>query len=195
MLRYEDLGGDYYAPLDPTTGYRLASSTARSILNQAGVATGVTGLPLTAHQLLDPETAAANAMHLYSQQGEKITGYAVNTFAMENRYRFQSGPLRGLQLGLDVQYSRDIRRYYYTDTYGDGARKLWKDPARLNFDASLRYTVNLAKGRRWEINLQVANLFDRWRIIPVANSTNGLIILGRPYYTPRRFALTNTFRF
>ncbi|WP_108825248.1 TonB-dependent receptor [Ereboglobus luteus] len=192
-LRYPDINPDYYAPLDSAEGWSLRPSTARDLLSQSGVGTGRTGLPLTAHQLRD--VTAAEATHLFSSTGEKITGYTVNTFAMENTYRFTRGPLRGLTLGLNTQYRGDIRRYYYNDVADGGKRKLWKDPNRLNFDATARYTLRVSKSVTWSINLHIVNLLDKQRIIPVASSTTGEIILGRPYYSPRLFILSNTIRF
>jgi outer membrane receptor protein involved in Fe transport len=114
---------------------------------------------------------------------------------MENRYQFPSGPLRGLTLGLNIQYNHDIRRYYYTDAADGGTRKLWKDPNRLNLDLTARYTVRATRRLSWAINLHVVNLLDRQRIIPMASSATGEVILGRPYHTPRLIILTNTFRF
>ncbi|MDR0352703.1 MAG: hypothetical protein LBI02_04940 [Opitutaceae bacterium] len=182
------------------------------ILRRDDIRTGNTGLLITAapnlllatpgnplgvatNEGIDPATGT----YLLEKTGEKTTGYAVNTFAMENTFYIQRGWFKGLQLGAQLQYQRTIRGYYYyyiPDPAAPNARerRLWMTPNNWNLDASARYEFRFGNRVVWVIQLNVMNLLDKFDIYPAVDGA-GKIIVGRPAYAPRRYVLTNVIRF
>ncbi|MDR2673930.1 MAG: hypothetical protein LBC18_03450 [Opitutaceae bacterium] len=179
------------------------------ILRRDDVRTGNTGLLITgAPNLLiagggNPlgvatnEGIAADGTFLLEKSGEKTTGYAVNTFAMENTFYIRDGWFKGLQLGVQLQYQRDVRGYYYymlNPESGVRERKLWMSPNTWNMDASARYEFRFGNRIIWTIQLNVTNLLDKFDINPKVDGS-GKIIVGVPGYAPRRYVLTNVIKF
>jgi outer membrane receptor protein involved in Fe transport len=191
----------------------IAKESTRSpvydILRRDDVRTGNTGLLITgAPNLLlaggsNPLGVATNegistdGTFLLEKSGEKTIGYAVNTFAMENTFYIRDGWFKGLQLGVQFQYQRNVRGYYYYVTNPESnvkERKLWMLPNSWNLDASARYEFKFGKRIIWTIQLNVINLLDQFKINPKVDGS-GRIIVGTPGYAPRRFVLTNVIRF
>jgi outer membrane receptor protein involved in Fe transport len=190
----------WYVNLNPYGWIRKDGdlNPAYNILRQDDVRTGLTGQLISnapnQFGFVSPEFP--DGYFLLEGAGEKTTGYAVNTFAMENNFNIRSGWFKGLQLGVQVQYQRDVRGFYYYTRNDDGSRRreLWMTPNNWNMDASARYEFQFGKRMLWVIQLNVVNVLDKFDIYPSVDGT-GKIIVARPAYAPRRFVLTNTIKF
>jgi outer membrane receptor protein involved in Fe transport len=182
----KDNGSPYHADLDSVSG-RIRNVSDLG-LDLPGIGTGVTGLPVSAHQL--GFAHATGGAVLVKKSGEKTTGYATNFINIVNTYRFDRGLFRGLSLGASVSWLLDRRGYYYTDASDGGARKLFYYPGQVDMSCHAAYSFKIAKKINVRLQVNVNNLLARQEIISVPSSTDGSIRFGRRNYTPRTFIFT-----
>jgi hypothetical protein len=188
----KDPTNPHFAQLDPDSGQILNAVTLG--MRTAGVGTGVTGLPISNHQLgFVPPVQEI----IVRQAGEKTTGYAENAYSLVNRYQFTAGRLRGLVAGLSTVYRRNFRAYRYTDAAAAGARKTFYYPDRFMNNAFLIYNFRAFPSPkvRLSVQLNVDNLLDRQRIIALPRSTNGVIRYFQEQYSPRKYTLGTSLAF
>ncbi len=185
MLRTDPASG-YRATIDPASG-RITNAAAIR-LNTAGVATGVTGLPITQHQL--GYVAPDGGMFTVFTPGDKTTPNAGFTTSANTNYSFATGPLKGASVGGTVQWQRDFRQGY-ADI--GGARQLYLRPEFVRVDLRLGYRVKL---QRNTLNLQftIQNLLDQQPAEKTLAST-GALTLVNVSQAPRTLVLSSSLKF
>jgi len=184
MMR--DRNSPYYAVIDPEGG-RIDNAQQLG-LDTPGVGTGVTGLPITDHQL--GFTSPSGGTWIVRRSGEKTAGYAERAYSMVNSYSFSEGRLRGLRLGLTSSFQQNHRAFMYTDAAAGGARKMHYYPNRFLNDFFASYGFRLTRLVRASVQLNVSNLFDEQRILYQIRAANGTFAYAGWFNTPRRLAIT-----
>jgi len=188
MLR--ERGGPYFATLDPDSGQILNAQTLG--LRTPGVGTDRSGLPISAHQLgFTPPAATV----IVRRAGEVTTGYAENALSVINRFQVGAGRLRGLVLGLTTVYQDGFRAYMYTDAADAGRRKIFYYPDRMLHNAFAVYPFRVGRRLQCSIQLNLANVLDRQKVLALPRNTNGTIRYFAHQYTPRNLAVTTNLSF
>ena len=136
------------------------------------IVTGATGLPISRIQI-DPGFTPPSEIPV-TKAGEGTTNYPSLSSNFTGIYTFSEGLLRGFRAGGTATVSWYNRRYYY---YPNGVsigaeRKLFSFPTQTRFDLVLGYD---RKWGRYTIGTQlnVSNLFNRYRIVFTPNAVNG----------------------
>lgn len=212
LAMLNDPTSPYYTMPDPTSG-RIQNLTLRTALMAADpvhgtAATGTTGLPISAIQyaLPAPGLPYANGTVVIYRAGEKNTGFNEYTFNFQNRYRFSTGPLRGLSVFTDVQTYAKNRAYYvnYPDATGSLlstriTRELYRLPRATVFNVGLGYSHKgfpwLGDKYTWNTQLNIRNVLDHSRVWVLPTASNGTILNARLSALPRQFIWTNTVSF
>jgi outer membrane receptor protein involved in Fe transport len=181
-----DNTGGYRATLDPVSG-RITNAAAL-FLTTAGVGTGVTGLPITRHQL--GFVAPNNGDYTIFAPGDKTTPNSGFTFSANSNYTLQSGPLKNASVGGTVIWQREIRQGYVTV---GGERRLYFQPEFARLDARFGYPVKL-RGATLHLQFTVQNVFSVQPLERTRND-NGTLALINFSQPPRFYQLTSTLRF
>ncbi len=181
---------------DPTTGYRanlnpvsgMITNAAALFLNTPGVATGVTGVPISKHQL--GFVAPNNGIYTVFTPGDKTTPNAGFTTSANTNYEFSSGLLKGASVGGTVQWQREVRQGY---ALIGGTRQLYFQPDSVRFDLRLGYRVRVQR-TTWNFQFTVQNVLDRQPVEPTLTEA-GALTLVNVSQAPRTYLLSTSLRF
>ena len=192
----------YYANPIAVTGQINAGSNVGRVLQvvdpvRGPILTGETGLPISAIQI-NPGAALPGVIRT-STAGDRTSGYPEFSFNFTNVYTFREGWLRGFRLGGSVLLGwRQASFYYFPGGVAieSGKQDLYAYPDQRRFDLITGYS---RKFRRvtWSTQLNVSNLFNRYRVIIVPNITGGWLgpLNATLDQQPRSYQWTNTFSF
>jgi hypothetical protein len=183
----KDRTSPYFAVLDPDGGY---ITNAQSLhLDTPGVGTGVTGLPITDHQL--GFVSPSSGTFIVRKAGEQTAGYAERAYSLVNTYRFSGeSRLRGVTLGLVTSYQQNYRAYMYNDAADANKRKMFYFPDRLLHDMFVTYNFRVSRTLRASVQFNVSNVLDTNRVLYLINSTNGMLRYAQWFNAPRKLAIT-----
>ncbi len=184
MMR--DPNSPYFAVIDREGGQ--ITNAQQLGLDTPGIGTGVTGLPITDHQL--GFTSPSGGTWIVRRSGEKTAGYAEHAYSLVNSYSFSEGRLRGLRVGLTTSLQQNHRAYMYTDAADGGARKMYYYPNRFLNDAFASYSFRLNRFVRASVQVNVSNLLDEQRVLYQVRSSDGTLRYAGWFNTPRRLAIT-----
>ena len=187
----KDPSSPYAAQLDPESG-QILNADALGLLT-SGVGTGVTGLPLTQHQLGFTSPSGGNL--IVRRAGEKTFGYAERSYSLINRYQFDQGMFRGLVVGLSSSLRDNQRGYMYTDAADANKRKMYYFPDRLLHDLFAVYRFKSVGKLRPTLQLNVSNLLDANQVVYLVRSTNGTLRYAQWLNSPRKLGVTTTVSF
>jgi len=186
MLRDQSEANPYRAQLDLESGQILNAQLLG--LQTPGVGTGVTGLPITDHQL--GFVSPSNGSLIVRRAGEATVGYAERAYSMVNTYRFNEGRIRGLSVGLVTSYQQNYRGYMYNDAADGNKRKMYFFPNRMLNDMFVSYSFRPTRTIRASVQLNVANLLDANRVLYLIRSTDGTLRYAQWFNSPRKLMLT-----
>ena len=186
MLKDQSETNPYGAQLDLESG-QILNAQALGLLTP-GVGTGVTGLPITEHQL--GFNSPSGGSLIVRRAGEKTVGYAERAYSLVNTYRIHEGRLRGVSLGLITSFQQNYRGYMYTDAADGNKRKMYFFPNRMLNDMFVSYSFRPARTIRASVQLNVANLFDENRVLYLINSSNGTLRYAQWFNSPRKLTIT-----
>lgn len=193
-------GNAYYANPDPANGL-LRTSNGRTILNfvdpaNGPIRTGVAGVPIARYQLtgLTPPPTIVT-----SQSGDRTTGYPELSFNFTSVYTIPAGVLKGVRFGgtANVAWKRGDF-YYYPNGYSPTAsRVLYLRPTSALFDAILGYGHKLGHRLTWSTQLNVNNMFNRYKVLVRPNNITGYSGINTALFTnqPREWTWSNTIKF
>lgn len=193
ILRNGDANGNYRASLNSNSGQ--ITNAGALYLNTPTVGTGVTGLPVSQHQL--GFTPPSGSTLVVRQGGDRTTGYATNSFSLTGNYRFSEGRLRGLALGGNYRVALDQLAYYYTDRSNPAApvRRLYATPDQQFLTFFAAYERRIGKRFVFRTQLNVNNALDDVSVVTYPNIGDGTAENVRLTNPPRVWAWTNTLRF
>ena len=193
-------GNSYYANPLAISG-QINSSAARTTLAvvdpvHGPILTGATGLPASAIQINPGFTPPSDIP--VTKAGEGTTNYPALSSNFTGVYTFTSGFARGFRLGGTANVAWFNRRfYYYPNGIGPTAeRRLFSFPTQARFDLLLGYEKKLG---RYSLNTQlnVANLFNRYRVVITPNAITGYAGPNNAVFDgqPRYWTLSTTLGF
>ncbi|MBI4625037.1 MAG: hypothetical protein HY736_17695 [Verrucomicrobia bacterium] len=160
------------------------------------ILTGTTGLPISALQI-NPGFAPPGVINT-SSAGDHTCGYPEYSFNLTNVYTFRDGWLKRFRLGGSALLGWRQTAYYY---YAAGV-SVTGNTERFAYPSQVRFDLISGNSKRfrkitWSSQLNVANLFNRYRVVILPNSTTGW--LGPLNATfdqqPRSFLWPNTLSF
>jgi len=169
-------GNSYYANPLPISG-QINSTSARTTLSvidpvHGPILTGATGLPISRIQI-NPGFTPPSEIPV-TREGEGTTNYPTLSTNFTSTYTFSDGPLRGFRVGGTTAIAWYNRKYYY---YPNGVsvnaeRRLFSFPTQARFDLLLGYDKKIG---RYTVGTQlnVSNLFNRYRVIITPNAITG----------------------
>jgi len=187
----KDPNSPYAAQLDIESG-QILNAELLGLLTP-GVGTGVTGLPLSDHQL--GFVSPSGGSLIVRRAGEKTFGYAERSYSLINRYQFHAGKLRGLVVGLSSSLRDNQRGYMFTDAADANTRKMFYFPDRLLHDLFATYRFKPAGKFRTTLQLNVSNLLDANEVVYLVRSTNGTLRYAQWLNSPRKLGVTTTVSF
>jgi len=205
----------YYANPASINGQIPASSAVGTILKnpllptQGTILTGNIGLPISAIQI----NAAANpnnASYIAPPgvispvlAGQYATGYPVLSLNLTNSYTFQTGWLKGFEVGGTLHTYDQYRAYYYytsgiTGTLAGAGRQIFYVPGSTTVDGIVGYRYKFRRVS-WSTRLNVYNLFNHYQIYlepDAINGYNSATALNATFNAqPRSYQWTNTISF
>ena len=186
MLRDQSETNPYRAQLDLESGQILNAQFIG--LQTPGVGTGITGLPITDHQL--GFVSPSNGSLIVRRAGEATVGYAQRAYSAVNTYRFNEGRLRGLSVGLVTSYQQNYRGYMYNDAADANQRKMYYFPNRMLNDMFISYSFRPARTIRASVQLNVSNLLDANQVLYLVRSTDGTLRYAQWFNAPRKLMVT-----
>jgi hypothetical protein len=188
LAMMKDPASDYFAQVSPVSG-RITNAN-NLFLNTAGVPTGVSGLPITDHQLgfQAPNGGIAEVV----APGDYLTPIAGKSLLLNTTYTFQDGMLNGFSVGGLVSWQGERRAGYTTL---NGVRQLYTAPDLVRTDLRLGYQWKLRGGRQLSLRLTVGNVLDRAELRPTLNVANGTLTSVTLDQAPRSWVLSSTLRF
>ena len=195
ILRNGDANGNYRANLDPVSG--TITNAGALYLNTPTVGTGVTGLPVSQHQL--GFTPPSGQTFLVRKGGDLKTGNSPITFSLTGNYKFPEGRLRGLGFGGNYRFGRDSIAYYYTDLANSNpaarVRKPFYMPDQqfVTLFASYEWRIKGRYTLRTQIN--VTNALNEMKTVIFPNVATGAPDNATLTNAPRVWAWTNSVRF
>jgi len=184
----KDPTSPYLAQLDIESG-QILNASALGLLTP-GVGTGVTGLPITDHQL--GFASPSGGTLIVRRAGEKTFGYAERSYSLINRYQFDRGALRGLVVGLSSSLRDNQRGYMYTDAADANKRKMYYYPDRLLHDVFAVYRFKTAGKTRTTVQINVYNLLDANEAVYLVRATNGTLRYAQWLNSPRRLSISTS---
>ena len=193
MLRNGDANGNYRASLDSNSGQ--ITNAGALYLNTPTVGTGVTGLPVSQHQL--GFVAPSGSTFVVRKGGDIKTGSAPLSFSTTANYRFPDGRLRGLGFGGNYRLGRDQISYYYTDRSNPAApvRRPFYVPNQQFVTLFASYEWRFKRGFTLHTQLNVMNALNDVKVIIYPNLGNGTPDNATLSNAPRVWAWTNSLRF
>lgn len=187
----KDPTSPYAARLDVESGQILNAEQLG--LRTPGVGTGVTGLPVTEHQL--GFVSPSSGSFIARRAGEKTVGYAERSYSVINRYQFTEGRLRGLVVGLSTSYQQKYRGWMYNDMLDGNRRKTFYFPDRFLNDAFFIYRFNAFRRVRPSLQVNISNVFDANQMLYLRSSSNGAYRYAQWFNAPRKFSATTSMSF
>jgi outer membrane receptor protein involved in Fe transport len=193
-------GNSYYANPIANSG-QINATSARTTLAvvdavHGPILTGATGLPISAIQI-NPGFTPPSEIPV-TKAGEGTTNYPSLSSNLTGVYTVSSGFLNGLRMGGTANVAWFNRRYYYYPngiTVG-GERRLFSFPTQARFDLLLGYEKRFG---RYSLNTQlnVANMFNRYRVIITPSAINGYNGPNNAVFDgqPRAWTLSTTLGF
>ncbi len=116
-------------------------------------------------------------------------------------YSFDSGRVRGLNIGGGLRYQSDMILGYpptgnpnNPTTVEYDINNPYRGPAETNIDLWVGYTRRLSDKLNWRIQLNVRDAFQSKALIPISYQPNGTVAAYR-IVSGQSFNLTNTFEF
>ncbi len=191
MLRDQSETNLFRARFDPESGYILNAQQLG--LLTPGVGTGVTGLPITDHQL--GFTSPSGGGFIVRRAGEKTVGYPERSYSLINRYQFHEGRLRGVIVGLSTSYQQGYRGWMYNDMLDANKRKMFYFPDRFLNDLFVVYRFTPHRRIRSSIQINVANLFDANQVVMLRSASNGAFRYAQWFNAPRKLSLTSSWTY
>ncbi|MCX6951382.1 MAG: TonB-dependent receptor plug domain-containing protein [Verrucomicrobia bacterium] len=188
LAMLKDPTGPYGARLDVESGQILNAQQLG--LTTPGIGTGVTGLPVSQHQL--GFVSPSGGGFIARRAGEKTTGYAERAYSLINRFQISEGRLRGLVLGLSTSYQENYRAYMYNDMLDANKRKMFYLPNRFINDAFVTYRFTPVRRVRASVQFNVANLLDTNRILMLRSASNGAFRYAQWFNPPRKLSITTS---
>jgi len=187
----KDPNSPYVAQLDIESG-QILNAQLLGLLTP-GVGTGVTGLPLTDHQL--GFVSPSGGTLIVRRAGEKTIGYAERSYSLINRYQFDQGIFRGLVVGLSSSLKDNQRGYMFTDAADANKRKMYYFPDRLLHDLFVVYRFRSTRKTRTTLQFNVTNLLDANQVVYLVRSTNGTLRYAQWLNNPRKLGITTTLNY
>ena len=186
MMR--DSSSPYFAQLDPASGRIINANSL--FLTTNGVATGVSGLPVSQHQL--GFQAPGSGIATVIQPGDSLAPVVGKSAMFNTSYTFSSGPLNGVSVGGLLSWRGDYRVGYAVI---NGTRQLYYAPEQVRADLRFGYNWVLKSNRSISFQLNVTNLTDKQTLLPGRNVTNGTVTSVSIVEAPRAYVLTASLRF
>jgi catechol 2,3-dioxygenase-like lactoylglutathione lyase family enzyme len=132
---------------------------------------------------------------LKSQIGQQAPEIAQWRFNLVNNYNFDSGFLKGANIGVAYRWEDKRVLGYGLDTAGnlDVALPLY-GPTDEHFDVWVGYGRKLTSKIDWRIQLNLRNVGERTKLVPVSLNPDGQMALAR-IQAGMGWSITNTFSF
>lgn len=134
------------------------------------------------------------------QEGTNVPELREWRFNAVSNYDFDSGFLKGVNVGVGMRYESDIVIGYAplpgatANTVSFDLAHPYKGPSETNYDFWIGYTRKLTRNIDWQIQLNVRNAFVGNELIPVTTQPDGSPA-GFRIRPPQTWTLTNTFNF
>jgi hypothetical protein len=186
MMR--DSSSPYFAQLDPASGRIINANSL--FLTTNGVATGVSGLPVSQHQL--GFQAPGSGIATVIQPGDSLAPVVGKSAMFNTSYTFSGGPLNGVSVGGLLTWRGDYRLGYAVI---NGTRQMYYAPEQFRADLRFGYNWILTSNRSISFQLSVSNLTDKQTLQPGLNVTNGTVTSVSIVEAPRAYVLTASLRF
>ncbi|HLP06522.1 MAG TPA: TonB-dependent receptor plug domain-containing protein [Opitutaceae bacterium] len=142
----------------------------------------------------------SNYHMLKLQEGTNVPELRRWRFNLISNYDFNSGLLKGFNVGGGVRYESSIIIGYpvingevATQVYYDISNP-YRGDGEYNFDFWVGYRRNIWKGIDWSVQLNVRNAFVGNELVPITTQPDGTPA-GYRIRPPQTWQLTNTFRF
>jgi len=197
----------YYANPNADSGH-IGNSSLLTILKtvdpvHGAIATGVTGLPLTAIQYAFTDPNGHNGVITPIVKGDKTNGYYHYTLSFVNKYDFDRGWLKGFGLGSTANVGYQFRSHYYPTpnpasptNFTTSIRNLYLRPTVATFGLIASYEHKLFSRYRFKTQLNVQNMLNHYDILLPPSTTltppfNNVVFTTEP----RRWIWTNTISF
>ncbi|MEY4941259.1 MAG: putative ferric siderophore receptor protein, partial [Verrucomicrobiota bacterium] len=195
-------GNSYYANPVATNGAISATSNAARVLAlvdpvRGPIATGVTGLPISAIQIRPLGTLPG--VIRTSTAGDRTSGYPEFSFNFTNVYTFSQGWSKGIRLGGSALLGWRQTSFYYFPAgvaIQAGKQDQFLYPDQRRFDLIAGYSRRFGR-YSFSTQVNVANLLNRYRVIIIPNITGGWNgpLNATLDQQPRSFMWTNTIGF
>ena len=138
------------------------------------------------------------------KSGDLNTGINEYSLNLQNKYSFDSGPLKGLALFCDVNAKLNDRSYY-TITFPTGStntlqgvRSLYSKPNLVTYGVGVAYKLQLP-GRlskfTWSTQVNIKNLFDKSDVLVMPLNTNSSQLRATLSAQPRLIVWSNSIGF
>lgn len=183
-----DSSSPYFAQMDPSSGRIINANSL--FLTTNGVRTGVSGLPVSQHQL--GFQAPGNGIATVIQPGDSLAPVVGKSAMFNTSYMFSSGPLNGVSVGGLLTWRGDYRVGYAVI---NGTRQLYYAPEQVRADLRFGYKWILKSNRSISFQLSVSNLMDKQTLLPALNATNGTVTSVSIVEAPRAYVLSANMRF
>ena len=183
-----DPSSPYFAQLDPASGRIINANSL--FLTTNGVATGVSGLPVSRHQL--GFQAPGSGIATVIQPGDSLAPVVGKSAMFNTSYTFSSGPLNGVSVGGLLSWRGGDYRFGYAVI--NGTRQLYYAPEQVRADLRFGYNWILKSNRSISFQLNVTNLTDKQTLLPGRNVTNGTVTSVSIVEAPRAYVLTASLR-
>jgi hypothetical protein len=187
----KDPTSPYFAIIDPEGG-QITNAQNLGLLTP-GVGTGVSGLPISQHQL--GFVSPTGGTLIVRRAGEATVGYAERSYSWVNTYRFTQGRFTGLSVGLVSSFQQNYRGYMYNDAADGGKRKMFRFPNRILHDMFASYSFRPTRRTRASVQINISNVLDANRVLYLINSSNGTLRYAQWFNAPRKIALTSRLTF
>ena len=188
LAMMKDPRSDYFAQVDPTSGAILNANNL--FLTAPGVRTGVSGLPISSHQL--GFVAPNNGQVEVFAPGQYVAPNAGRSVMLNTTYAFRRGWWDGFSIGGLWVWQGDVRQSY---AFIDGQRRLYFRESINRVDLRIGYHWRLGGNRKLTLQATVGNVFDRQALEPVRNVATGVVQNVNVSQPPRVFTFTGSVRF
>jgi hypothetical protein len=197
----------YYANPNVDSGH-ISSNNLLTILRvvdpvHGAIATGATGLPLSAIQYNFTDPNGHHGVISPVVKGDKTNGYYRYTLSFVNKYDFDRGWLKGFGLGGTVNAGYQFRSHYYPianpaspTNFTTTTRAMYLRPTVATFGLIASYEHKLFSRYRFKTQLNIQNMFNHYQIL-LPPSTALTPPFNNVVFTtePRRWVWTNSISF
>ena len=135
-----------------------------------------------------------------SQEGLNAPEIAPWRFNAISTYRFSEGRLKGAMIGGSYRWEQArILGYQYDQTLNTGRGALdiskpWKGDSDSHYDMWVGYSRKLSKNLNWRVQLNLRNLGESTKLVPVVINPDGAVAYSR-IQEGMGWQLTNTLEF